>query len=115
VYAGARLVVLPSIDEGFGLPALEAMSAGIPVLVSNRGSLPEVVGDAGDIVDATDAEGLAAAMERLVTDEVYAARRACAGLERAKAFTWDAAATAVHRAYLDAVERRRQRAAGSSP
>ena len=109
VYAGARVLVLPSLDEGFGLPALEAMSAGIPVVVSNRGSLPEVVGDAGTLVDAEDAAGLAAAIERTITDEAWATERATAGLERAARFTWTAAADAVRRAYLDAVARRRAR------
>jgi glycosyltransferase involved in cell wall biosynthesis len=109
LYAGARLVVLPSLDEGFGIPALEAMSAGIPVIVSDRGALPEVVGSAGTIVPATDADALADAMERLVTDDGLATGRACAGLERAAAFTWTATAAALRTAYLDAVARRRER------
>ena len=53
LYAGARALVLPSLDEGFGLPVLEAMSAGVPVIASNRGSLPEVVGNAGVLLDPT--------------------------------------------------------------
>jgi glycosyltransferase involved in cell wall biosynthesis len=109
VYAGARLLVLPSLDEGFGLPALEAMSAGIPVVVSNRGSLPEVVGDAGALVDAEDASGLASAMERVIADDNWARSRAIAGLERAARFTWNAAANNVRRAYVDALARRRAR------
>jgi glycosyltransferase involved in cell wall biosynthesis len=109
VYAGARLLVLPSVDEGFGLPALEAMSAGIPVVVSNRGSLPEVVGDAGVIVSPDDEEGLARAMERMLTDTAWATSRACAGLERARTFTWSGTAATLRQAYLDAVARRRAR------
>jgi glycosyltransferase involved in cell wall biosynthesis len=54
LFAGARALVLPSLDEGFGLTALEAMSAGVPVVASDRGSLPEVVGDAAPLVDPTD-------------------------------------------------------------
>ena len=113
MYAGARVVVLPSLDEGFGLPALEAMSAGVPVVVSNRGSLPEVVGDAAITVDADDAEALANECARIVTNPAYAAERAQAGLERARAFTWQTSADTLRRAYTDAIARRRERA--SSP
>src|SRR5918999_203466 len=60
VFAGARVLVMPSLDEGFGLPALEAMSAGIPVVASNRGSLPEVIGRGGILVDPTQPALLAA-------------------------------------------------------
>jgi glycosyltransferase involved in cell wall biosynthesis len=109
VYAGARLLVLPSRDEGFGLPALEAMSAGIPVIVSNRGSLPEVVGSAGTFVDPDDAPALAEAMERLLTDTPAATRQACAGLEQARRFDWAQTAATVHQAYVDAAARRRVR------
>ena len=108
IYAEARVLVLPSLDEGFGLPALEAMSAGVPVVVSNRGSLPEVVGAAGTLVDPNDVEGLASTLVRLLSDDEAAARAGAAGLARARDFTWTAAAAALHRAYTDAVERRRQ-------
>jgi glycosyltransferase involved in cell wall biosynthesis len=71
LYAGARLVVMPSLDEGFGLPALEAMSAGIPVIASRRGSLPEVVGSGGLLLDELTPEALAAAIEDVTgSDEV---------------------------------------------
>jgi glycosyltransferase involved in cell wall biosynthesis len=109
VYAGARLLVLPSRDEGFGLPALEAMSAGIPVIVSNRGSLPEVAGPAGTFIDPDDAASLADAMERLLADTPAAFRQACAGLEQARRFSWARTADTVHRAYIDARARRRAR------
>jgi glycosyltransferase involved in cell wall biosynthesis len=112
--AGARLLVLPSLDEGFGLPVLEAMSAGIPVLTSNRGALPEVAGGAGTLVDATDTEGLADALDRLTRDTAFAEERARAGLEQARTFSWTAAAAQLHRAYTDAVVRRRQRGAGGA-
>ena len=68
----ARVLVLPSLDEGFGLPALEAMSAGVPVIVSSRGSLPEVVQDAGALVDPLDIDALAAAIERAAFDQNWA-------------------------------------------
>jgi glycosyltransferase involved in cell wall biosynthesis len=103
LFAGARTLVLPSLDEGFGLPALEAMSAGIPVVASNAGAIPEVVGDAAVLFDPSDPDALAHALSRLATDEAWALDRAAAGLTRARAFTWDAAARALRRAYDDAV------------
>ena len=109
LYANARVVVLPSLDEGFGLPALEAMSAGVPVVVSNRGSLPEVVADAAVIVNADDPDALAAACLRIITEPSYAAERANAGLARARTFTWHRAVETLHRAYTDAVARRQAR------
>jgi glycosyltransferase involved in cell wall biosynthesis len=105
LYASARVLVLPSLDEGFGLTALEAMSAGIPVVASNRGSLPEVVGDAGTLIEPSDVDGLTAALERVTGDDQFAAARAQAGLARAATFTWDAAAATLRRAYADAVRR----------
>ncbi len=58
LFKGAQMFVLPSFDEGFGIPALEAMAAGVPVIASNRGGLPEVVGDAGLLIDPDDPESL---------------------------------------------------------
>ena len=110
LFAGARAIVLPSWDEGFGLPALEAMAAGIPVVVSDRGALPEVVGGAGVTADPADPQAWAAAIERLACDDAWARERGAAGLARAQAFSWNDAATALRAAYLDAVRRRRQRA-----
>lgn len=105
-YARARVLVLPSLDEGFGLPALEAMSAGIPVVASNRGALPEVTGGAADLVDAGDADGFARALERLLTDPAWAESRALAGLTRAATYTWDTTARRLHDAYEAARARR---------
>ena len=107
IYAGARALVMPSLEEGFGIPALEAMSAGVPVIASNRGSLPEVIGDGGTLLDPTDTDGFAAAMERVVTDDAWAAAQARAGLNRARAFTWSSTAHILRQAYVDAVARRR--------
>ena len=109
LYAGARALVLPSLDEGFGLPVLEAMSAGVPVVTSNRGSLPEVVGTAGVLLDATDVSAWADTIERLTMDAAWASTLARAGLERARAFTWQRSADELHRAYLDAMRRRKER------
>jgi glycosyltransferase involved in cell wall biosynthesis len=89
VYAGARVFVYPSLYEGFGLPPLEAMACGTAVIVSNRSSLPEVVGDAGRQVDALDVEGLAAQLRELLEDDALRARLGQAGRERSRQFTWD--------------------------
>jgi glycosyltransferase involved in cell wall biosynthesis len=88
LYNAADVLVLPSLYEGFGLPPLEAMACGIPVICSNRASLPEVVGDAGILVEPTDVRAIADAMERVFTDGALRARMSAAGLERAKLFPW---------------------------
>jgi len=107
-------VVLPSLDEGFGLPVLEAMSAGIPVVASNRGALPEVTGGAADLVDPNDAEGFALAIERLLSDPAWAQSRAAAGLARAATYTWEATARRLHDAYGAAYARRQATGVGQS-
>ncbi len=109
LFKGAQAFVLPSFDEGFGIPALEAMSAGVPVVVSNRGALPEVVGDAGLFIDPDDAESLTAALERLIGDPDLRATCARRGLDRARQFTWAQTARDVRRAYEDALLARRHR------
>jgi glycosyltransferase involved in cell wall biosynthesis len=109
LYRAASIVVLPSLDEGFGLPALEAMTIGIPVVVSSRGALPEVVGPAGLIVDAEDVAGLAGAMDRILRDPALARTCSVAGIEQARRFSWDASASRLMQAYVTAVERRRSR------
>ena len=114
LYAGALALLMPSLDEGFGVPALEAMAAGIPVIASNRGSLPEVIGDAGTLLDAADVDGFAAAMDRIARDRAWARERGAAGLARAGLFTWRATALRLRQAYLDAVARRRAHTAGPS-
>jgi glycosyltransferase involved in cell wall biosynthesis len=106
LFAGARALVLPSLEEGFGLTALEAMSAGIPLIASNRGSLPEVVGAGGVLLDAEDAAGFADAIERIGSDAAWAAQQGAAGLERAKTFTWTEAAARLRQAYVGAIRRR---------
>ena len=87
-YNAADLFVYPSLYEGFGLPPLEAMACGTPVVTSNTSSLPEVVGDSGLLVDPTDAEEIAQAMQRLLTDSSLQDELTNKGLERARAFTW---------------------------
>lgn len=109
LYAGARVLVLPSLDEGFGLPALAAMSAGVPVIASRRGALPEVVDNGGTLFDPERPGELAAALERIVTDDEWAFNHGARGLERARAFTWTTSAATLHRAYREAVARRHDR------
>jgi glycosyltransferase involved in cell wall biosynthesis len=109
LYARASLLVLPSLDEGFGLPVLEAMSAGVPVVASTRGSLPEVAGDAAVLVDAMDVAGFARAIERVVHDKAHAQDLSMRGLARAATFSWARTAAAARRAYADAIARRRER------
>ncbi len=107
LYREASIVVLPSLDEGFGLPALEAMTIGVPVVVSSRGALPEVVGRAGLIVDAEDVAGLATAMDRILKDPALAQACSLAGIEQARRFSWDGSAGRLMQAYVSAIERRR--------
>jgi glycosyltransferase involved in cell wall biosynthesis len=87
-YNAADLFVYPSLYEGFGLPPLEAMACGTPVVTSNTSSLPEVVGDAGLLVEPTDPEEIAQAIQRLLTDSTLRDELESKGLERARAFTW---------------------------
>jgi glycosyltransferase involved in cell wall biosynthesis len=89
LYAGAIAMVYPSIYEGFGLPPLEAMASGTAVLTGNRSSLPEVVGDAGLLVDPFDVEAIAEGICRLVGDSVLRRELRRRGLLRATQFSWD--------------------------
>lgn len=106
LYEGARCLVQPSFEEGFGIPVLEAMTLGVPVIATDRGALPEVVGDAGPIVSADDPDALASAIERMVHDTTYAAQCATRGIARARAFSWERTARRVYETYQRAMERR---------
>ena len=88
LYSGALCFIYPSYFEGFGLPPLEAMQCGVPVIVGDRTSLPEVVGDAGVLVDPFDVLALAAAIEKVVSDSNLRAKLSVQGLARAKLFEW---------------------------
>lgn len=94
LYNAADLLVFPSLYEGFGFPPLEAMACGTPVVTSNSSSLPEVVGEAGLLVDPYDVAGWASAMERTLSDERLRAEMRDRGLARAKLFSWDRTARA---------------------
>ena len=103
LFTNARMLVLPSYEEGFGLPVLEAMACGVPVVVSSRGSLPEVAGGAAQPIDPDDAEGLAARMRALL-DDTHAVPAAQRGLLQASQYSWAACAAAARRAYASALE-----------
>lgn len=105
--SGARGLVHPSLYEGFGLTVLEAMACATPVIASRSASLPEVVGDAGLLVDPTDTAAWSAAMARLLEDAPLRAELAARGRERARRFTWQRCAECVHAAI--------QAAAGGTP
>ena len=110
LYNSASMLVLPSHLEGFGLPVLEAMTVGVPVVVSDRGALPEVAADAGQIVGADDVEGLANAMERYLADAAFYRAAVERGLARARRYSWRASADALYAAYTEVVGRSTARA-----
>ncbi|MEO7985553.1 MAG: glycosyltransferase family 1 protein [Gemmatimonadales bacterium] len=89
LYTGARLFAYPSRYEGFGLPVLEAMSCGTPVITTNVSSMPEVAGDGAVLVPPDDLDALAGALLRVSSDSALRDTLACHGLERAKAFSWE--------------------------
>ena len=110
LYRSASMLVLPSFDEGFGMPVLEALSIGLPVIAANRGALPEVAGAAASLVDPDDHAALALAIERLLDDAAAYGRAVENGLRQARQFTWDHTAARLLEAYAEAVTRRRTRA-----
>jgi glycosyltransferase involved in cell wall biosynthesis len=105
LYSAAEVFVFPSLYEGFGLPPLEAMACGTPVVTSAVSSLPEVVGDAALTVDPHNVEALAAAMERVLTDHALRAALRQRGIARAARFTWERAARQTLTVYQHASRR----------
>jgi len=99
LYSAADLFVFPSLYEGFGLPVLEAMACGTPVVTSNSTSLPEVAGEAALLVDPYDVEAIAEAMMRVLSDPELAADLRQRGLARAKQFTWEKTARETIKVY----------------
>ncbi|MDQ3212182.1 MAG: glycosyltransferase family 4 protein [Acidobacteriota bacterium] len=107
LYHSASMLVLPSFDEGFGLPVLEAMTLGVPVVAARRGSLPEVLGGAGLLVEPDDHEGMAGAMRTVLSNPAERRRMRDAGLSRARTYSWDVAAARLYEAYAAALARRK--------
>lgn len=101
--AGAKALLFPSLYEGFGLPVLEAMASGVPVLLTRSSSLPEVAGEAGIYVDAQDPQEMCTAVQELVDDFSLWERCRALGLERAREFSWQRCARITSEAYRKAV------------
>jgi glycosyltransferase involved in cell wall biosynthesis len=106
-YRGALALAIPSLTEGFGLPALEAMACGTPVLAADCGALPEVVGDAALLVDPTRTEAIATGLRRIAGDAALRETLSARGPARATRFRWDDVAARVQRVLEAAAERRR--------
>ena len=107
--AGSRVFVYPSLHEGFGLPPLEALACGVPVVVSHAASLPEVVGDAGLYCDPYDAHDIARQIAALLEDNDLSLRLRCAGVERARQFSWERTARETLAVYTQARDERKAR------
>ncbi len=99
LYARAAIFAFPSLDEGFGIPVLEAMSHGVPVITSNRSALPEVAGEAALLVDPTDVSSIAAALSDLIANPARRHSLAQAGLVRAQAYPWQRAVKETYAVY----------------
>lgn len=101
LYRRASIFAFPSLDEGFGIPVIEAMSRGLPVLTSNRSALPEVAGDAALLVDPLDCDAIAHGLRRLIEDETLRRELSRKGIERSAAYTWDRASKATWDVYME--------------
>ena len=108
LYEKALFLAMPSLYEGFGLPLLEAMIRGTPVLTSNRASMPEVAGDAGLLIEPDDVEAIRSGLERMLTDAPLRERLAGLARDRAKAFTWDSTVSETLKVFDQAVALRRR-------
>jgi glycosyltransferase involved in cell wall biosynthesis len=101
LYRLAAVFVFPSLYEGFGLPPLEAMASGTPVVTSNVSSLPEVAGDAAVLVDPYDAVAIKEGIKRVLTDEAFADELRRKGLQRAREFSWERSVARTREIYLE--------------
>jgi glycosyltransferase involved in cell wall biosynthesis len=99
LYGRAAIFAFPSLDEGFGMPVLDAMARGVPVLTSNISAMPEVAGDAGLLVDPKDTASLFDGLRRMTTDSALREHLAEAGLQRAQNFTWEKSVEATWNVY----------------
>ena len=97
--SGAEIFVFPSVYEGFGMPPLEAMACGTPVITSSAASLPEVAGDAAIMVDPYDSGAIKEGIKNLLNDEELRKELSAKGLERAKLFTWTRSAQIIMNEY----------------
>ncbi|MBH3341395.1 glycosyltransferase family 4 protein [Pseudomonas mendocina] len=102
--AGARMLLFPSLYEGFGLPVLEAMASGVPVVLSPNSALPEVAGEAGTYIEIDDLEGWSGSILRLIEDQAEWHARRLAGLKQAQSFSWKRCAGITAAAYRQALE-----------
>jgi glycosyltransferase involved in cell wall biosynthesis len=107
LYSSCRVFVYPSLYEGFGLPLLEAMACGAPVVTSNVPSIVETVGDAARLITPTDFKDLAQGIGGLLQDDVEREKRSAAGIEHAKKFTWEKTASATLEVYRDVALRQK--------
>jgi glycosyltransferase involved in cell wall biosynthesis len=107
IYNAASLFVFPSLYEGFGLPLLEAMACGTPVVAANNSSIPEIAGDAALLVEAKDANAIADAMARILSDETIHSTLKRIGLERAASFSWEKCAQETMAIYRRALQSRK--------
>jgi glycosyltransferase involved in cell wall biosynthesis len=105
LYSAAEILLYPTYYEGFGLPALEAMACGLPVVASSRSALPEVVGDAGLLAEPDDHDAFAREALRVLGDDHLRERCRSRGLERASLLTWEATARGTLRVYREALQR----------
>jgi len=103
LYSGARAFVFPSLYEGFGLPPLEAMACGTPIITSNTSSIPEVVGNAGLMAEIGDVDTMKSYIERVCEDEFECIQLSAAGIEQASKFSWQECAKQTFDAYLFAL------------
>lgn len=101
LYARASIFAFPSLDEGFGMPVLDAMSRGVPVITSNRSAMPEVAGDAALLVDPLDVGDIAGALHRLASETDLRRRMIAAGLQRARRFSWTDSVERTWRVYQE--------------
>lgn len=105
--ARATVLAFPSLYEGFGFPPLEAMRTGVPVVATRAGSLPEVLGDGALMVEPRDIDGLAGALERVLTDDAARRDLVATGTAWAARFSWEACGAGLEQLYRDAAEERR--------